>query len=75
MGKKRDLANKNIEKLIDEYVDTVESYNKSNCVKCIPMLGNYNQEDEITCIYNCESCKEYYYLNKKEQLRKMFLVE
>jgi len=73
MGKKRDLANKNIEKLIDEYVDTVESYNKPNCVKCIPMLGD--QEDEITCIHNCESCKEYFYLNKKEQLREMFLVK
>ena len=65
MGKKRDLANKHIEELIDELVDTRESMGRGYCC--------YVSEHDM-CIHDCETCKYEYYLDMKENLRKKYLV-
>lgn len=72
MGKKRDLANKNIERLIDEYVDTVERYNTANCIYEIHILGC---NEQAKCMHNCGTCKEFFYERQKENLRDMFIVK
>lgn len=65
MGKKRDLANKHIELLIDELVDTRESNNIGYCC-------HYDECNK--CIHDCETCKEEYFENMKENLREKYLV-
>lgn len=72
MGKKRDRANKNIEKLVDEYVDTVENLNRTYCVNYLNFPGKYPKTE---CIHDCETCKEDFYLSQKERLRDMYIVE
>ena len=65
MGRKRDLANEHIELLIDELVDTRESNNRGYC--CHP-------DERNKCINDCETCKEEYFENMKENLREKYLV-
>lgn len=65
MGKKRDLANMHIEILIDELVDTRESMNRSYCC---------HSNECNKCIHDCETCKEEYFANMKENLREKYLV-
>lgn len=65
MGKKRDLANKHIEILIDELVDTRGSANRVQCC-------HLNERNK--CIHDCETCKEEYFENMRESLREKYLV-
>ncbi len=65
MGKKRDLANKHIEILIDELVDIRESNDRCYC--CHP-------DERNKCSHDCETCKEEYFENMKENLKEKYLV-
>ena len=65
MGKKRDLANEHIELLIYELVDTRESNNRGYCC---------HSDERNKCIHDCETCKEKYFENMKENLREKYLV-
>ena len=69
MGKKKDLANKHIEILIDELVDTRETLNRYNC------CYYYNSaKKKSSCIHDCGTCKENFYMQMKNDLRKIYLV-
>lgn len=73
MGKKRDLANQNIEMLIDEYVDTVEMYNRSNCIKYVPILGC---DGNLICSdTDCDACKQQFYESIKTKLMARYIVK
>ena len=75
MGKKRNIANKHIEKLIDELVAYEESYVGNSCC---PYKFNLFGADEIekpkSCD-NCMVCKEDFFLRVNNNLRKQFIVE
>ena len=68
MGKKRDKANENILILIDELIDYMKE-----------ATGSYNcppwSKDERQCDgYDCYSCKEKYYENKRKELEEKYIV-
>lgn len=77
MGKKRDKANKNIERLIDELVSYEESYvGQSNCPYLFGLFGAKNLEKPTNCSnIGCESCKEDFFIRVNEELRKKYIVE
>jgi hypothetical protein len=73
MGKKRDLANAHIEMLIDEYVDTVEMYKRSNCIKHVPIMGC---SGNLLCGHtDCDSCKQQFYEAIKTKLKTKYIVK
>lgn len=75
MGKKRDLANKHIEVLIDELVAYEESYvTNSNCPYVYNLFGADEIEKPRSC-EDCETCKENFYLQVNNNLRERFIVE
>lgn len=75
MGKKRDLANKNIETLIDELVAYEESYVSSSCCPYrFNLFGANNIEKPKSC-EDCASCKENFFLQVNDNLRERFIVD
>ena len=76
MGKKRDLANKHIETLINELVSYEESYTGCNCPYKINsfLIGADGIEKPKSC-EDCISCKEDFFLEVNNNLRKRFIVE
>ena len=76
MGKKRDLANKHIEKLIDELVSYEEAYvSRSCCPLKFNLFGAERIDRPSNCAQmDCESCKEDFYLQVNSNLRKRFIV-
>jgi hypothetical protein len=75
MGKKRDIANKHIEQLIDELVAYEKSYvGRSNCPYIFTLFGAEEIEKPKSCD-DCETCKEDFYLQVNNNLRKLFIVE
>ncbi len=75
MGKKRDIANKHIEILIDELVAYEESYvGRSCCPYKFTLFGAKEIEKPKSC-EDCETCKEDFYLQVNNNLRKRFIVE
>lgn len=75
MGKKRDIANKNIETLIDELVAYEESYvTNSNCPYAYNLFGADGIEKPRSC-EDCVTCKENFYLQVNNNLRERFIVD
>lgn len=75
MGKKRDIANKNIETLIDELVAYEESYVGSACCPYkFDLFGADGIEEPKNC-EDCISCKEDFFLQVNNNLRKRYIVE
>ena len=75
MGKKRDLANKHIEELIDELVAYEENYvGDSNCPYRFNLVGADGIEKPKSC-EDCISCKEDFFLQVNNNLRKKFIVK
>lgn len=75
MGKKRDLANKHIKELIDELVAYEESYvGNSNCPYRFDLFGADGIEKPKSC-EDCIGCKENFFLQVNNNLRKKFIVE
>lgn len=75
MGKKRDIANKNIETLIDELVAYEESYvSGSNCPYRFDLFGADGIEKPKDC-EDCISCKEDFFLQVNNNLRERFIVD
>ena len=75
MGKKRDLANKHIEELIDELVAYEESYvGNSCCPYKFNLFGADSMREPDQCD-DCMSCKEYFFLQVNNDLRERFIVK
>lgn len=75
MGKKRDIANKHIEQLIDRLVAYEEGYvGRGCCPYKFALFGADNIKKPNQCD-DCESCKEYFFLEVNNNLRKRFIVE
>lgn len=75
MGKKRDIANKHIEELIDELTAYEESYvGRSNCPYLFTLFGADEIKKPKSCD-DCASCKEDFFLQVNNNLRKRFIVE
>ena len=76
MGKKKDKANKNIEKLINELVSYQEAYvGSANCPYTFHLLGADDIEKPKSChLIGCESCKENFYIKINENLQEKYIV-